>query len=149
MQVILLEKVGRLGNLGDQVNVKPGFGRNFLIPYGKAVPASPENVEKFEQRRAELEKAAAEKLAEAQARAQKLAAIAEITLAANASEEGRLFGSISTREIADALIAAGTEVEKREVLMPNGPIRAIGDYVIDIQLHGDVVQPVTVHVVPE
>jgi len=149
MQVILLEKVGRLGNLGDQVNVKAGFGRNFLIPYGKAVPATPENVEKFEQRRAELEKVAAEKLAAAQARAAKLTALAEITLAANASDEGRLFGSIGTREVADALTAAGIEVEKREVLMPNGVIRATGDFTLEIQLHGDVTAEVLVHVVPE
>lgn len=149
MQVILLEKVGRLGNLGDQVNVKAGFGRNFLIPYGKAVPATPENVEKFEQRRAELEKVAAEKLAAAQARAAKLTALAEITLAANASDEGRLFGSIGTREVADALTAAGIEVEKREVLMPNGVIRATGDFTLEIQLHGDVTVEVLVHVVPE
>ncbi|TNF33936.1 MAG: 50S ribosomal protein L9 [Gammaproteobacteria bacterium] len=149
MQVILLEKVGRLGNLGDQVNVKAGFGRNFLIPYGKAVPATPENVEKFEQRRAELEKVAAEKLAAAQARAAKLTALAEITLAANASDEGRLFGSIGTREVADALTAAGVEVEKREVLMPNGVIRATGDFTLEIQLHGDVAAEVLVHVVPE
>ncbi len=149
MQVILLEKVGRLGNLGDQVNVKGGFGRNYLIPYGKAVAATPENVEKFEQRRAELEQAAAGKLAEAQARAAQLAAVAEITLAANASDEGRLFGSIGTRDIADALVAAGVTVEKREVLMPNGPIRETGDFTLDIQFHGDVLQPVVVHVVPE
>lgn len=149
MQVILLEKVGRLGNLGDQVNVKAGFGRNYLIPYGKAVPATPENVERFEQRRAELEKAAAEKLASAQARAAKLTELAEVTIPANASEEGRLFGSIGTREVADALTAAGVEIEKREVSMPNGAIRVIGDTTLEIQFHGDVTAEVVVHVVPE
>lgn len=149
MQVILLEKVGRLGNLGDQVNVKAGFGRNYLIPYGKAVPATPENVERFEQRRAELEAVAAEKLASAQARAGKLAELAAITIAANASDEGRLFGSIGTREVADALTAAGVEIEKREVLMPNGAIRATGDTTLEIQLHGGVTAEIVVHVVPE
>ncbi|HEY9035159.1 MAG TPA: 50S ribosomal protein L9 [Pseudomonadales bacterium] len=149
MQVILLEKVGRLGNLGDQVNVKAGFGRNYLIPYGKAVPATPENVEKFEQRRAELEKVAADKLAAAQARAAKLVELAEITISGNASDEGRLFGSIGTREVADALVAAGVEVEKREVLMPNGVIRAIGDVTLEVQLHGDVTVAIVVHVIPE
>lgn len=149
MQVILLEKVGRLGNLGDQVNVRSGFGRNFLIPYGKAVPATPENVEKFEQRRAELEKIAADKLAEAKVRAEKLAALAEISLRVKASDEGRLFGSVSPREVADALTAAGVAVEKREVLMPNGAIRSTGEYPLDVQLHGDVVQIVTVRVLPE
>jgi large subunit ribosomal protein L9 len=149
MQVILLEKVGRVGNLGDQVNVKAGFGRNYLIPYGKAVPATPENVEKFEQRRAELEKVAADKLAAAQARAAKLVELAEITISGNASDEGRLFGSIGTREVADALVAAGVEVEKREVLMPNGVIRAIGDVTLEVQLHGDVTVAIVVHVIPE
>lgn len=149
MQVILLEKIGRLGNLGDKVNVKSGFGRNYLLPYGKAVAATPENTEKFEQRRAELEKAAAELLAAAQARAQQLAAVAEITLTGRASDEGRLFGSIGTRDIADALAAAGVTVEKREVLMPDGAIRATGDYSLEVQFHGDVVQSVRVHVVAE
>ena len=149
MQVIMLEKVGRLGNLGDQVNVKAGFGRNYLIPYGKAVPATPENVEKFEQRRAELEKVAADKLAIAQERAAKLVELAEITISGNASDEGRLFGSIGTREVADALVAAGVEVEKREVSMPNGVIRAIGDVTLEVQLHGDVTVAIVVHVIPE
>ncbi|MDX1504894.1 MAG: 50S ribosomal protein L9 [Spongiibacter sp.] len=148
MQVILLEKIGKLGNLGDQVNVKSGYGRNFLIPFGKAVPATGDNVAAFEARRAELEAAAAEKRAEADARAAKLAELA-VTIAANAGEGGKLFGSIGTRDIADAISAAGVEVNKSEVRMPEGPIRDIGNYEIDIQLHSDVVQAVALSVVAE
>ena len=148
MQVILLEKIGKLGNLGDQVNVKSGYGRNFLIPFGKAVPATGDNVAAFEARRAELEAAAAEKRAEADARAAKLAELA-VSIEANAGEGGKLFGSIGTRDIADAITAAGVEVNKSEVRMPEGPIRDIGNYEIDIQLHSDVVQAVALSVVAE
>ena len=115
MDVILLEKVGGLGNLGDKVKVKSGFGRNFLVPYGKAVSATAENVARFEAQRAELEKVAAERTAEAQARAEKLAGL-RITIAANAGDEGKLFGSVGTRDIADAITAAGNAVSKSEVL---------------------------------
>ncbi|GAB3372750.1 50S ribosomal protein L9 [Spongiibacter taiwanensis] len=148
MQVILLEKVGKLGNLGDQVNVKAGFGRNYLIPFGKAVPANESNIAEFEARRAELEAAAAAKRAEADARAAKLADVS-VTIAANAGEGGKLFGSIGTRDIADAITAAGQEVDKSEVRMPEGPIREIGTFSIAIQVHSDVMQEVTVEVVAE
>ncbi|WP_207061262.1 50S ribosomal protein L9 [Motiliproteus sp. SC1-56] len=137
MEVILLEKVGKLGGLGDQVTVKSGFGRNYLVPQGKAVPATQANIESFEARRAELEKAAAEKLAEAQARAEKLNEL-EITLVSKAGEEGKLFGSIGTRDIAEAVSQAGTEIDKSEVRLPEGVIRTTGEFDIDVQLHGDV-----------
>ena len=148
MEVILLEKVGGLGNLGDKVRVKGGFGRNFLIPYGKAVSATPANIAHFEARRSELEAAANERLAAAQARAEKLAGL-KITIQANAGDEGKLFGSIGTRDIADAVSSAsGVEVGKSEVRLPNGVLRAIGDFEIDLQLHSDVTQPITVSIVP-
>jgi large subunit ribosomal protein L9 len=148
MQVILLEKIGKLGNLGDQVNVKAGYGRNFLIPFGKAVPATEANVAAFETRRAELEAAAAAKLAEATARAEKLAELS-VTIEANVGEGGKLFGSIGTRDIADAVNAAGAEIDKSEVRMPEGPIREIGSYDVAVQLHSDVIQTVSVTVVAE
>jgi large subunit ribosomal protein L9 len=148
MEVILLEKVGKLGNLGDKVNVKSGFGRNYLIPYNKAVAATKDNVAAFETRRAELEKAAAEVLAVAQARAEKLAELA-ITIEANAGEEGKLFGSIGTRDIADAIEKAGVEVAKSEVKLPEGALRELGEYEVSIQLHSDVSQNVKVAVVQE
>jgi large subunit ribosomal protein L9 len=142
MQVILLEKMGRLGNLGDKVNVKAGFGRNFLIPFGKAVPATSDNIAAFEARRAELEKAAAEKKAAAEARASALADLV-VTITANAGDEGKLFGSIGTRDIADAISAAGKPVVKAEVSLPNGLIREVGTYQIDILLHAEVAQEIT------
>ncbi len=148
MQVILLEKIGKLGNLGDQVNVKSGYGRNFLIPFGKAVPATADNVKAFEERRAELEAAAAEKLGDATARAEKLAAV-NVTIEANAGEGGKLFGSIGTRDIADAVTAAGVTIDKSEVRMPEGPIREVGSFDIAIQLHTDVTQNVNVSVIAE
>jgi|SRR5690606_2705585 len=148
MQVILLEKVGRLGNLGDKVNVKAGYGRNFLIPFGKAVAATRINIEEFEKRRAELEATAAAQRAAAEARAAKLADLV-VTIGANAGDEGKLFGSIGTRDIADAIIAAGVEVEKSEVRLPEGPIREIGEFQIDVQVHSDVTQAITLKVVPE
>ena len=148
MQVILLEKIGKLGNLGDQVNVKAGYGRNFLLPTGKAVPATADNVAAFEARRAELEAAAAEKLDAATARAAKLADVS-IRIEANAGEGGKLFGSIGPRDIAEAITAAGNDVDKSEVKMPAGPIREIGSFQIAIQLHSDVMQDVSVEVVAE
>lgn len=149
MEIILLEKVANLGDLGDQVNVKAGYGRNFLIPQQKAVPATKANIEKFEARRAELEKAAADAMAEAQARAEKIAAIGSITLARNAGEEGKLFGSVGPADIADGITAAGTEVEKREVIMPEGPIHAIGEYEVNVRTHTDVMQAIKVVVEAE
>lgn len=148
MEVILLEKVGKLGGLGDKVTVKSGFGRNFLVPYGKAVPANAANVAEFEARRAELEKAAAEKLAAAEARAEQLNE-KEVTLTSKAGDEGKLFGSIGVRDISDAVTAAGVEVSKAEVRLPEGPIRAIGEYEIDIQLHSDVTATIKLSVVAE
>lgn len=145
MEVILLEKVGKLGSLGDQVNVKSGFGRNFLIPQGKAVPANKANKEAFEARRSELEAAAAEKLAAAQARAEAMNELT-VTIVANAGDEGKLFGSIGTKDIADALAAAGQTVDKSEVKLPEGALRNIGTYAIALQLHSDVSVEVTVQV---
>jgi len=143
MEVILLEKVGKLGNLGDKVAVKSGYGRNYLIPYGKAVSATEQNLADFEARRAELEKAAAEAKASAEARAQGLEG-KEIVITAKAGEEGKLFGSVGTKDIADAISAAGNEVEKREVRMPEGAIRHVGAFDISVQLHSDIVVTVKI-----
>src|SRR5690606_19484235 len=148
MEVILLDKVGKLGKIGDKVAVRSGFGRNYLIPQGKAVPATDENLKAFEARRAELEAAAAEKLAEAQKRAEKLQDLT-VTITANAGDEGKLFGSIGTKDIADAVTAAGAEVDKSEVRLPEGTLREIGEYEIDIQVHADVIQPIKLVVVAE
>ncbi|MGP4845628.1 50S ribosomal protein L9 [Marinobacter sp. 1Y8] len=148
MEVILLEKVANLGSLGDKVKVKAGYGRNFLLPYGKAVPATGANIEQFEARRAELEKAAADKLATAEARAEALNGAA-FTITSKAGDEGKLFGSIGVRDIADVVTAGGTEVEKSEVKMPEGPLRAIGEYDIELQLHSDVSVAIKVTVVAE
>lgn len=149
MEVILLEKIGRLGALGDKVSVKSGYGRNYLVPQGKAVYATAANTAEFESRRAELEAAQAATLAAAQARADKVAAIATITISAVAGDEGKLFGSIGAREIAEAITAAGGEVDRSEVKLPEGPLREVGEVSIDIQLHSDVVQAITVAVVGE
>lgn len=143
MEIILLEKVANLGNLGDQVKVKAGYGRNFLIPQKKAVPATKANIEKFEARRAELEQAAAEALAAAQARAAKIAAVGTIKLSRQAGDEGKLFGSVGPLDISEALTAAGVEVEKREVLISNA-IHTIGEFEVNIRTHTDVLQPVLV-----
>ena len=148
MEVILLEKVAKLGELGDKVNVKSGFGRNFLIPYAKAVPATAANLADFETRRAGLQAAADAALAAAQQRAEKLADFS-ITIEANAGEEGKLFGSIGTRDIADAVSAAGQAVEKSEVSLPTGAIREVGTYDVALQLHGDVTANITVIVKAE
>ncbi|BDX19136.1 MAG: 50S ribosomal protein L9 [Pseudomonadales bacterium] len=137
MEVILLEKIANLGNLGDKVAVKAGYARNFLLPFGKATPATAENVAAFEARRAELEKLAAEKKAEADARAAQLAELT-VTIAANAGEEGKLFGSIGTRDIADAVTAAGVAIEKSEVRLPDGALRNVGEFDVVVQLHTDV-----------
>ena len=149
MEVILLENIGNLGALGDTVEVKPGYGRNFLIPQGKAVPATQDNVAKFETRRAELEAAAAETLAAAQARGDALTALEGVNIAATAGEEGKLFGSVGTRDIAQALTAAGCEVDKSEVRLPEGVIRELGEYEIMIQVHAEVSASVAIHIVAE
>jgi len=148
MEVILLDKVGRLGNIGDKVTVKAGYGRNFLLPQGKAVAATAKNVADFEERRAGLEATAAAKKAEAEARAAKLAELT-VTIAANAGDEGRLFGSIGTRDISDAITAAGVEVNKSEVRLPQGALREVGEYNIDVQLHSEVTQAVKLLVVAD
>lgn len=148
MEVILLEKVGKLGALGDKVTVKAGYGRNFLVPYGKAVPATAANVAEFEARRAELEKAAAEKLGAAEGRAEELNEKA-VTITSKAGDEGKLFGSIGVRDIADAVTAAGVEVSKSEVRLPEGPLREVGEYDITIQLHSDVSAVIKLSVVAE
>lgn len=138
MEVILLEKIANLGNLGDKVNVKSGYGRNFLLPQGKATMATASNIAMFEARRAEFEKVAADKKVAAQARATKLNEL-EISITANAGDEGKLFGSIGTQDIAELLTNnAGIEVHKSEVRLPNGTIRHIGEYNIDLHLHTDV-----------
>lgn len=148
MNVILLEKLGRLGSIGDQVRVKAGYGRNYLLPFGKAVVATPENIKEFETRRAELERVAAEKKQIADRRAAQLAALS-VTIPANAGDEGKLFGSIGTRDVAEAITKAGVEVSKSEVRMPAGPLRELGEYMIDVQLHSELLQPVKVTVIPE
>ena len=142
MDVILLEKVGNLGNIGDKVSVKAGFGRNYLIPNEKAVFATSKNLVDFEERRSELEAAALAGLEEANSRASSIEAIASITIDVKASDEGKLFGSVGTKDIADAIINAGVQVEKSEIKLPDGSIREVGEFDILIQLHADVTQVV-------
>ncbi len=148
MDLILLEKVQNLGDLGDTVKVKAGFGRNYLVPQGKAVPATKENIEQFEARRADLEAAAVGRLDEAQARLLGLAEVV-IELEANASEEGKLYGSIGPREIASALSDLGHEVNKSEVIMGEGPIRTTGEFEVVVALHTDVDSRVQVIITAE
>jgi large subunit ribosomal protein L9 len=137
MKVILLEKVAKLGGLGDTVTVKPGFARNFLLPQGKATAATKANIEHFETRRADLEKAATEKLTAAQTRKGKIEEI-ELTVAVKAGDEGKLFGSLGNRDIAELASEAGVELAKAEVRLPTGPIRNVGEFDITIQLHAEV-----------
>ncbi|MDH5301376.1 MAG: 50S ribosomal protein L9 [Gammaproteobacteria bacterium] len=137
MEIILLEKVKNLGAIGDRVNVRAGYGRNFLIPQGKAVPATANNVQAFESRRADLEAQAAERLAAAQARLAQLEALT-VQISSVAGDEGKLYGSIGTRDIADATTAAGVALAKGEVSLPDGAIRYAGEYQISVQLHADV-----------
>jgi large subunit ribosomal protein L9 len=148
MQLILLQKVTNLGGLGDKVNVKPGYGRNFLIPYGKAVPATQANIAAFEAKRAEYEAKADAILAAAKARLADLEG-ASVTITANASTEGKLFGSVGTRDIAEAFTAAGKKLEKSEVVMGEGPIRRTGEFEVTVHLHADVETKVKVIVVAE
>ncbi|RKR06625.1 LSU ribosomal protein L9P [Kushneria sinocarnis] len=148
MEVILLDKLGKLGTLGDRVKVKPGYGRNYLVPYGLAVPATKENVAAFDERRAELEREAQVRYAEAERRAEQLNEI-ELSLVARAGDEGKLFGSIGPRDLADAIAQAGIDVARSEVRMPDGPIRQTGEYDIDLQLHSDVMASVRIVVVAE
>lgn len=148
MEVILLDNIANLGGLGDKVSVKAGYGRNYLVPQGFALPATRANIEEFEKRRAELEQHAAERLAAAEARK---AAIdgKSVTISRKSGDEGKLFGSVGTADIAEALTAAGTEVDKSEVRLPEGVFRATGVYDIAIHLHADVDATVTINVVAE
>ncbi len=148
MEIILLEKVHKLGALGDRVNVKPGFGRNYLIPSGKAVSATTDNIAKFDARRAELEKQQQEASAAAAVRAEKLNEV-NVSIARKAGEEGKLFGSVGTADIAEAVKATGVELAKHEIRLPEGPIRSVGEFELDVQLHADVTVTIKVNVVPE
>jgi large subunit ribosomal protein L9 len=148
MEIILLQKVANLGNIGDRVKVKSGYGRNFLLPEGKATLATPENIRKFEARRAELEKAAHAELGGAQARAAKLEGF-RLSLTAKAGGEGKLFGSIGTSDIAEAVRKAGHSIERSEVRLPHGPIRQAGEHVVQLHLHTDVTVDLPVTIVAE
>lgn len=149
MEVILLERVENLGTLGDKVTVKSGYGRNFLLPSGKALPATAANIAEFEAKRAELEKAQAAKLAEANARKDKVEAIESVTISHNAGEEGKLFGSVGTTDIAEALTKAGVEISRSEVRMPEGVFHSVGEYDVTLHLHSDVNAQIKVIIVPE
>lgn len=149
MEVILLENIENLGTLGDKVSVKAGYARNLLVPSGKAKMATPENLAEFEERRAELEKAAAEALASAESRKAAIEAKGAVTIAAKVGTEGKLFGSIGTADIADALTAVGCNTEKKEVRLPDGAIRATGEHAISIHLYTDVDVEITVNIVGE
>ena len=148
MELILLQKVTNLGNLGDKVNVKPGYGRNFLVPQGKAVPATATNLAEFEAKRAEYEAKAKAALSGAEGRQARLEG-ASVTIAANSSTEGKLYGSVGPRDIAEALTKAGLPVGKSEVVMGEGAIRHIGEFEVIVHLHADVETPVKVIVAPE
>ena len=138
MEVILLETIGKLGDLGDKVNVSSGYGRNFLIPKKKAVPATAANLEAFEEKRAELEKNAEAKLEDAKKRAEQVADLA-LNLTAKAGEEGKLFGSITVRDIADACLSNGVEIGKSEIKLPDGPLRNTGEFEVGVQVHPDLI----------
>lgn len=148
MEVILLEKVNNLGKLGDKVKVRAGYGRNYLIPNGIAVPATEDNIAKLEVRRAELEKTQADSLARAEGRAAGLRDLI-VTITARAGDEGKLFGSVGPSDIADALTAMGQEVAKREVRLSDGPLRLLGEHTVELHLHSDVNVSVAVHVVAD
>ena len=148
MEVILLQKIAKLGDIGDRVKVKPGFGRNYLLPGGKATLATPENIAKFESRRAELEAQAMKDLASAMARAATLEGFT-LSITAKAGSEGKLFGSIGTADIAEACQKAGHTIERSEVRLPGGPIRTVGEHVISLHLHSDVDIPVPLTVIAE
>ena len=148
MEVILLEKIANLGNLGDRVTIKSGYGRNYLVPQGKAVAATAKKIVEFEARRAELEKAAAEKLSVAQKLGNDLSKL-EVVITHKAGDEGRLFGSIGTHNIAEAITKAGIAIEKHQIRLPHGTIRHIGEYSIDINLHSDVIVTLSIKVAAE
>ncbi|MGB5489674.1 MAG: 50S ribosomal protein L9 [Woeseiaceae bacterium] len=146
MNVILLENVENLGGIGDLVKVKPGYGRNFLLPQGKAALATPDNIKAIDSRRAELEKAAAADLTKARARAKSFSGL-EVVISANAGSEGKLFGSVGPIDIAEALSAIQVDVERAEIRMPDGPIHDIGDFAVGVHLHTEVDVEITVKVV--
>jgi large subunit ribosomal protein L9 len=148
MEVILLQKIANLGNIGDRVKVKPGFGRNYLLPGGKATLATPDNIAKFETRRAELEAKAAAELGTAKTRATALEGL-KLSITAKAGSEGKLFGSIGTTDIAEACAKAGHPVERSEVRLPGGPIRTVGEHAISLHLHSDIDVPVALTIVAE
>lgn len=149
MNVILLEPIVNLGGLGDEVTVKPGFARNYLLQQGKAVRATEENRKVFEERRAELQRVAEERLAEAEERGRRVLEITDLTIVVRASEEGRLYGSVGTQEIAAALAERGAEVHKSEVRLSEGAIREVGEYQVAVQLHSGVTVDVPLAVVAE
>ncbi len=148
MDVILLQKVANLGTIGDRVKVKSGYGRNYLLPQGKATLATPANVAKFEARRAELEKVAREQFGDAELRAKALVDF-KLLITAKAGSEGKLFGSIGTADIAEAATKAGQKVARSEVRLPNGPLRAVGEHVVHLHLHTDVNVPLAISIVAE
>lgn len=148
MEVILLEKVGNLGNIGDRVKVRPGYGRNYLLPQGKATLATPENIAAFEWRRAELERKEADELTATRARAAQLGTLT-LRIAARAGTEGKLFGSLGTIDIAEACSAAGVPVQRSEIRLPAGPIRTLGEHHVDLHLHTDVNVTIRLEVIPE
>jgi large subunit ribosomal protein L9 len=148
MEVILLQKVANLGNIGDKVKVKPGYGRNFLLPQGKAALCTATNLKKFEERRAEFEKIAVEELASAKSRAVQLEGF-KLTLTAKAGTEGKLFGSVGTADIAEALSKGGIAIERSEVRLPGGPIRLVGEHHVKLHLHTDVEIDLPVTIVAE
>ena len=148
MQVILLEKIANLGSLGDLVNVKSGYARNYLVPHGKATVATEDNIKLFEERRAELEKASADKLQSARARAKEIEG-QSVEIAERASEEGKLFGSVGVIEVSEVFTAAGFEINKAEVQLPEGPIKDLGEHQVTISIHPEVAFEVTVNVIAE
>jgi large subunit ribosomal protein L9 len=148
VEVILLEKIHRLGNLGEKVSVKPGYGRNYLIPARKAVPATAENIAKFEERRAELEKAEAQATAAAEKRAKAIEGLS-LSITAKVGPEGKLFGSVGPAEIVEAAAAKGVELERKEIRLPEGPLRHVGTHQVEIALHGDLTVEIEITVVGE
>lgn len=148
MQLILKTNIHNLGVIGDVVKVKPGYGRNYLLPQGFALPATPDNIKEFEKMRAELEKKAAAEKAAAQKRADAIAKL-DITIEVLVGEEGKLFGSVGTKDIADAITAAGQEIHKNEILLPNGPLREVGEFDVALLVHGEVDASVKVKIVPQ
>jgi large subunit ribosomal protein L9 len=148
MDIILLQKVANLGNIGDRVKVKSGFGRNYLLPAGKATLATPDNIKRFEARRAELEKAAHEHHSSAEQRAEQLKEF-KLVIPSKAGTEGKLFGSIGTADIAEAATKAGIKIERSEVRLPNGALRTVGDHSVVLHLHADIDVPLAVTIVAE